>query len=242
METINVLSIGNSFSQDAQHYLHNIAKFEGVNIQSLNLNKGGCSLEQHFRNVMGDRKDYDLDANGEIIYLKARTKDVILSRKWDYITIQQASRVSFIQDEYFPYINELVAYIRKLCPKTKILIHQTWGYADDSERLKEFGFENYDEMFSKVKECYQIAAETVNADGIIPSGEALQKALKLGIKKVHRDKAHASMGVGRFIIALTWYKFITGNSIDNIKFNLFDEEITDEEFKIAIEAVNEVVK
>ncbi len=33
-----------------------------------------------------------------------------------------------------------------------------------------------------------------------------------------------------------------GNSIDDIKFNLFDEEVTDKEFKIAIKAVNEVVK
>ncbi|MBR2885254.1 MAG: DUF4886 domain-containing protein [Clostridia bacterium] len=242
MEAINVLSIGNSFSEDAQRYLHSIAKFEGVDIQTANLNRGGCPLERHYRNIMGDRDDYELSINGYPTFLRVKAKDVLLSRKWDYITVQQASRASFIQDEYFPYVNELVAYIRNLCPKAKILVHQTWGYADNSEKLKVFGFEKYDEMFAKVKECYGTAAEAVGADGIIPSGEALQKALKLGIEKVHRDNAHASMGVGRFIIALTWYKYITGNSIDDIKFNLFDEEVTDKEFKIAIKAVNEVVK
>ena len=242
MATINVLSIGNSFSCDAQRYLHNIAKCEGVDLQTVNLFRGGCPLERHYRNIMGDREDYDLQVNGEDTFFRVTAKEALLSRKWDYITIQQASRVSFIEDEYFPYITELVAYVRKMCPKAKILVHQTWAYADDSDRLKNVGFEKYDEMFDGVKKCYSFAAESINADGIIPGGEALQAALKLGIEKVHRDTAHASLGVGRFILALTWYKCITKNSIDNIKFNMFDEEVTDKEYEIAIKAVNEVVK
>lgn len=242
MGTINVLSIGNSFSEDAQRYLHDIARHEGVDLQTINLFRGGCPLERHYRNIMGNRDDYDLQMNGEKTFFKATAMDALLSRNWDYITIQQASRVSFEQDEYFPYITELVAYVRKMCPKAKILIHQTWGYASDSERVKNMGFENYDDMFKNVKKCYDFAAEAVNADGIIPCGEALQKALHLGIEKVHRDAGHASFGVGRFILALTWYKYITKNSIDNIKFSLFDEEVTDEQYQIAIKAVNEVVK
>lgn len=242
MGTINVLSIGNSFSQDAQRYLHDIAKHEGVDLQTVNLFRGGCPLERHYRNIMGNREDYDLQINGEQAFFRVTAKDALLSRKWDYITIQQASRDSFNQDEYFPYITELVEYVRKMCPKAKILVHQTWAYADDSDRLKNVGFEKYDEMFEGVKKCYGFAAEAINADGIIPCGEALQMALKMGIEKVHRDTAHASMGVGRFILALTWYKYITKNSIDNINFTLFDEDVTDEEYKIAIEAVNETVK
>ena len=34
---INILSIGNSFSEDAQRYLHYIAKSEGEDIQNYNL-------------------------------------------------------------------------------------------------------------------------------------------------------------------------------------------------------------
>lgn len=242
MKQIKVLSIGNSFSQDAQRYLHDIAKHEGVDMQTVNLFRGGCPLERHYRNMMGDRPDYDLQLNGYDAAFKVTIKDALLSRNWDYITIQQASRVSFEEEEYYPYATELIAYVRKMCPKAKVLVHQTWAYADDSDRLKNVGFEKYDEMFDGVKKCYYSLAEAIGADGVIPCGEALQAALKKGAPKVHRDTAHASMGIGRFILALTWYKYITKNSIDNVKFNLFDEEVTDEEYKIAIEAVNEVVK
>lgn len=62
--SINILSIGNSFSQDAQRYIHYLAKSEGEDIQTANLFIGGCPLERHFRNMMGDKKEYDLEING----------------------------------------------------------------------------------------------------------------------------------------------------------------------------------
>ena len=37
MKTINILSIGNSFSQDAQRYIHDLARSEGVSIETANL-------------------------------------------------------------------------------------------------------------------------------------------------------------------------------------------------------------
>lgn len=51
-----ILSIGNSFSQDAQRYLHELAKSEGMDLQTVNLYIGGCSLERHFRNLKGDKR------------------------------------------------------------------------------------------------------------------------------------------------------------------------------------------
>ena len=41
---MNILSIGNSFSQDAQRYLHDIAKADGVVLSAFNLYIGGCPL------------------------------------------------------------------------------------------------------------------------------------------------------------------------------------------------------
>ena len=98
-----------------------------------------------------------------------------------------------------------------------MLIHQTWGYETGSERAEKFGFRTYDEMFEKVKACYEKAAEAITADGIIPCGEALQYALHHGVEKVHRDTFHAGLGLGRFILALVWYGYITGNDVRNIK-------------------------
>ena len=41
---MDILSLGNSFSQDAQRYLHGIAKAGGASIESFNLCIGGCPL------------------------------------------------------------------------------------------------------------------------------------------------------------------------------------------------------
>lgn len=237
--SINILSIGNSFSQDAHRYLHYLAKSEGEDIQSVNLYIGGCPLERHFRNMMGDKREYDLEINGNSTAFKMSIEEALLARSWDYVTLQQASHLSYNFESYVPYINELAEYVRMLCPKAKILIHQTWAYETGSERIKKYGFETYEEMFAQVKDSYDKAAKEIEADGIIPCGTVLQNALENGMEKVHRDTYHASFGAGRFMLALTWYKYLTGNSIDNVTFNMFDEEVMEEEYRIAIKSVNE---
>lgn len=239
---ISILSIGNSFSQDAQRYIHYLAKSEGVDIQTTNLVIGGCSLERHFRNIMGDKKEYVLGINGTETGFFTTVKEALLTKDWDYVTIQQASHFSFDYETYQPYASVLVDYIKKYCPKAKILVHQTWGYETGSERALKFGFETYEQMFAKIKESYANLAKDIGADGIIPDGEVLGTAQKLGMEKVHRDGFHAGFGAGRFMLALTWYKYLTGNSIDNVTFNMFDEPVSDAEYRIAIAAVNEVLK
>lgn len=242
MKTIHILSIGNSFSQDAQRYVHDLARSEGCSIETANLNLGGCPLELHYRNMQGDKKVYSLDINGHSVYGFATSiKEALLARAWDYVTIQQASHFSYQEDSYQPYAAELVKYIRTMCPKAKVLLHQTWGYETASQRCLDHGFNSYEEMFAEVKRCYAKVAEEIHADGLIPSGEALGCALQTGIAKVHRDTFHASYGIGRLIIALTWYGYLTGNNIDFVKFMDLDEEVTDEEYEIAKMAVKMVL-
>ena len=49
---MKILSIGNSFSEDAQRYLHQIANANGDDIFCANLYIGGCSLERHYNNII----------------------------------------------------------------------------------------------------------------------------------------------------------------------------------------------
>ena len=62
---MNILSIGNSFSEDATRYLHQIALFDNVEINTVNLYIGGCSLERHYRNILSEERVYELQYNGE---------------------------------------------------------------------------------------------------------------------------------------------------------------------------------
>ena len=62
------------------------------------------------------------------------------------------------------------------------------------------------------------------------------------IGKVHRDGLHARLGVGRYLLALTWYKTLTGKDITTNNFNYLDEPITEEERKAVIQVVNSIIK
>lgn len=243
MKTIQVLSIGNSFSQNAQKYLHDLARSEGVQIETVNLMIGGCSLATHFRNMMGDRREYTLEVNGHhVLGFKTSIKEALTARDWDYVTLQQASAFSYQEYTYYPYINKLAECVREICPKAKILIHQTWGYETDSERIKKQGFQNFDEMFTEIKKCYDKAGAEIQADGILPSGTAFRYALQHGIQKIHGDTLHANPGVGCFILALVWYHYLTENDIRKVSFNSFEAEVTDEEYKAAIDAATYAVR
>ena len=242
---INVLSIGNSFSEDAQRYLHELAKSEGEDIQTVNLMISSCNLARHYRNMVGEKKDYQLQANGQaVLGFMTDLKEALTARDWDYITLQQASNYSFKWDSYVPYLEGLAAYCRQMCPGARILLHQTWGYETGSTIMERYGsgFANYDEMFAQVKATYEKAAEVIAADGIIPDGAALQYALHHGLEKIHRDSVHVDPGVGRFILALVWYRYLTGKDISQVKFSAFDVEVSEEAYRIALEAASFAVK
>ena len=49
---MKILSIGNGFSQDAQKYLHALARHNGVRAKAVNLYIGGCSLRTHYLNML----------------------------------------------------------------------------------------------------------------------------------------------------------------------------------------------
>lgn len=58
-KTLKVLAIGNSFSVDGMEYLWQIAKSGGVKKVVLgNLYIGGCSLDQHYGNIIGETASY----------------------------------------------------------------------------------------------------------------------------------------------------------------------------------------
>ena len=171
---MKILSIGNSFSQDAQRYLHRLAKADGVDLKSVNLMVGGCSLRTHYLNMLDDAAAYGFEFNGETTGIRVSIRQALVSDDWDYITLQQASPFSTKEETYFPYVEELAKYVKKYCPNAKILIHQTWAYEEGSEKLKKLGYESTEEMFNLIRSSYAKAALSISADGIIPCGEVMQ--------------------------------------------------------------------
>ena len=240
---MQILAIGNSFSQDATRYLHKIARHAGEKLTVVNVYIGGCSLATHYRNMLSEERVYELQVNGEATGFKVSLKEALLNREWDVVTLQQASHYSTKYETYQPYLNALCAYVEKLCPLAKRVIHQTWSYERDSERLTvRMGYAEPAQMTADIVRAYARAAEEIGADAIIPSGELFEKMLANGIEKVHRDTFHARYGVGRYALALLWYGVLCGKDVSTDDFDDLDEPVSEAEREIILRSVCEILK
>jgi len=240
---MKVLAIGGSFSQDAMRYLHQLAAADNEDLTAVNLYNGGCTLRQHYINMLTDSRNYVLQYNGESTGFFTSIKDALVNRKWDYITLQQSSQESFDSSSYQPYLTALAEFVRTYAPKAKLLIHQTWAYEQGSDRLRNVaGYDDQAKMFADVEEAYAKAACEVHADGIIPSGKLFQNLLAAGIEKVHRDTFHASLGLGRYALGLLWYHVLTKKPVKDLSFQDFDVPISADEIAIVKQCVQETVK
>ena len=238
---MNILAIGNSFSQDATTYLHQVAKADGEDITVINLYIGGCSLERHYKNIMADAPEYDLQFNGVSTKVKVSIRQVLISRKWDYIVTQQCSPECTVYGSYQPYLDKLAEYIHFYAPEAELIIQQTWAYERDSERLNTLmGYSDPEFMYRDLKDAYDKAAEAVGAR-LIPCGEAFIRLARRGIVH-HRDTFHASRGLGRYTLALVWYETLLGKPAIGNALREFDEEIDEEGIRAAQECAHEAVE
>ena len=227
---MQILSIGNSFSIDATTYLHDMAKRSGVALETANLYIGGCPLEKHFRNFYSDERAYMLQYNGHATMFKVSIKEALLNRSWDVITLQQASHFSGYPDTYTPYIERLAEEIRTLCPKAKLVLHQTWAYEAFSERVEKVAhFDTHHDMYHAIHDAYEIAAKAIHADGIIPCGDVMYLLAENYDDPVHRDTFHASLGIGRYALAMTWLRYLTGVDVTENDFSDTAEPVSEEQ-------------
>lgn len=231
---MKILSIGNSYSQDGQRYLYAIAKANGQQLLNVNLHIGGCPLRNHYLNMLDDVQAYGYEFRGEETGLLVSIREALKSSDWDYVTLQQASRFSFLPETYTPYLEELRACVARYAPKAKLLLHQTWAYPDDPASLGQTAFPGPEAMFSAVRDAYDWAAARIGAE-LIPSGEAMLQAYRRRPELVYRDPIHASLGFGRYLLGLVWYRKLFGLPEEFRHITEFDVPLSGEERELARE-------
>lgn len=223
-KTIKILSIGNSFSDDATQWLGHILMEMGYDIYLGNLYIGGCSIDTHWDNAQNGEKKYDYRTCqwGSWKSTKQSLEYGIKAQEWDIITVQQVSQNSGMP-ETFGNLQNLLDFInaKKKNPDAKVFWHMTWAYEGDSTHS---GFPNYNSdqmtMYNAIVNAAKEKILTNNAfTGVIPSGTAVQnlRTSYLG-DHITRDGYHLSYDVGRYTAALTWAKYLTGESIDAVKY------------------------
>lgn len=210
---MKILSIGNSFSQDSTALLQLLTD----KITARNLYIGGCSLDMHAANTENDAAKYELQENGEKMQnALVGVKEALISDKWDYITVQQVSGRSGVYESFYPYLGELLDYVRKYSD-AEIVLHETWSYEIGSGH-PDFAIYNSDreQMAQAIKETYEKVSAKENLR-IIRVGEAVQNLrakpsfdYKNGGLSLTRDGFHLSLSYGRLLAASVWCKFFTG--------------------------------
>ena len=222
MKQIRILAIGNSFSEDATHYLHQIAKADKIDTKVVNLYIGGCSLETHCNNINADAKLYLYQRDGKATEKYVSIKDALEEEDWDFVITQQSSPDSGLKKTYYPYIHQLFEYIKQYAPKAEVLLHQTWAYEINSTH-DCFGryHHNQLEMYQALHEAYNEAAAELEVR-IIPCGDVIQLVRTKvpfiygqGGMSLCRDSYHMNYIYGRYLLAATWYEVIFKRSIMN---------------------------
>lgn len=246
-DTLKVLAIGNSFSEDAiEQHLSPLVRAEGVKAIICNMYIGGCSIERHVKNLRGDIPDYryrKFDADGKMTEAWGYTLEKVLAEEeWDYISLQQVSQDSGMPESY-ALLPELVEFVKARVPEDAVIMfHQTWAYAPGSNHG---GFVNYDrdqmKMYEAIVRTVSQEAPKVGIDLIIPSGTAVQNARTSALgPDLTRDGFHLSFTHGRYIAACTWLEAVFGVNPEGNTY--CPEGMTVEECRLAQKAAHKAVR
>ena len=193
-ETLKVLAIGNSFTEDPCAYLEAIAKEEGVSISVDKATIGGSRISNHWKAWQNNEKAYAVyDASWN--KTDVTINDFLDNNTYDIITFQQLSQWSGIYDSYIDDgADEALKYLREKQPTAEIVFQLTWAYEKNSDHS---GFSKYsndqEKMYNAIvdavtKYCEHAATLTtddgapISLDGkplrYIPTGIAFQNARK----------------------------------------------------------------
>lgn len=221
---MRVLSIGNSFSVDAQRWLNEIFESAGEEVFLGNLYIGGCPLHKHSANIESEAVAYDYYINNECVGLSS-VRTALSDGKWDYVTLQQASGLSGLWESYEPHLQNICRYVRTLQPEASILIHETWAYEASSSHAHFAYYEGKRTLMEKrVYECYQKAADELKVK-MLPVGEAVRLARENAVfdperggEALSRDGFHLSWTAGRYLAGLVWYECLTGKDAREIRY------------------------
>ena len=261
--TLRVLSIGNSFSIDANLILPQVVVDAGVPRDNFVLYAtiyAGASLEYWDNIYTTDTPlPYVHYMGGKLLRLEDKEwtlRTLLQSQPWDVVVIQQASALSTNHKSFQPYMNRMIEYIRQDCPNKHVRIgwQLTWSYPQTATSGPV-----YEEGWRKIAMIANQKCHDAGIDFIIPSGTAIQNArtTELGENSngITRDGLHLSFGVGVYIAAMTWYESIFrpiyGKSIIGVPVSkaIKDcdrgkegfQEITDENYLICQQCVKEAV-
>jgi hypothetical protein len=172
--------VGNSFAWNSIEFVPQLAQSAGRKITIFPANLSNCSLEQHVQYLEAFEANASDPAGRPYIdfnspdHRKISLPEILQSDKWDYVTIQQASGLSFQPESYTPYAGKLIGYIHKYAPQARILVLETWAYRQDHPMFAQ-GTLDQEKMYQGLHSAYYGLANQFGLR-LVPIGDAFQLA------------------------------------------------------------------
>lgn len=211
---MKILTIGNSFGQDAHRWLHDIGEAAGADVFTVGLFIGGCSLERHWNNMKSGEVCYMYEVNGHSTERQVSLIEGLHAEQWDIITLQQVSGLSGRPQSYVPYLTDLADFVRRECPGAKLYLQQTWAYEKHSDFVHYHN--DQQEMYRRLTDAYEMASRLIDAP-VIPVGQVIQYLREqeplFADLSLTRDGFHLSWNYGRFAAGATWFAALCGGDI-----------------------------
>ena len=176
----NILIIGNSLSRDAFSYVPGIINeicpnlSLGVDILYI----GGVGLNSHWNYISNDIDDYILDDyDSENKHWRSIPQtigaDVINSKKWDLVVLQEGSITARNFENTHKNIDILGNYMRGIHPGIKIAYMMVPAQPRGSSYLGNY---SSDEVWSLLASTAEELRNNHDVDYLIPCGTAIQNA------------------------------------------------------------------
>ena len=249
MKSLKILFVGNSFAVDTMEHAPEIALDLGVeSLKFGTLYIGGCPIELHYENAVGDLPAYTYYTNegeGWDKQEEVRISDAIKSDDWDWIAIQHGTkgRSRYTSPECYEKLTPLIEHIKNLAPShTKIAFNLTWMGESTRQHHEILSYGgNVALMREKLVEVTrEMVLKNPLVDLLVPTGTAIENARTSRIGLLTRDCYHLSMDKGRYIAALTFIGSVTGLSVDQIVWcpNGVDEYAR----QVAVESANNAIQ
>ena len=249
-EPLRILDIGNSYTEDATHYIPSIAAAAGAKTgYSLYKAVRGSASYKTWVNAYNDRdkSGYYLvrsygDTISEVGTGKAVAGDGSLFRtalengKWDIILIHQLSSYANNFDPWggtdaAGYLKELITIIRETNPQATIgflLIHSyRSSYGNNVEKSSLKRWENIATATKKLKLNYGI-------DFVIPYGTAAQNLRATYLNDSYEfstDGTHLASGLGDYVAACCYWEMLFAPRFGSVLGNRYRLTVLDESTK-----------
>ncbi len=224
-QSLRILGIGNSFTDDGTEYLPQLLEAAGVkNVVLGRLYIGGCSLERHCKEYADSvgryRYSKSTDNQWKVVSKETTIQYGLEDEPWDIVVLQQSSGVSGIYASYKPWLEKLIDIVRKHCSNAKasIVWQQTWAYARTSnhQEFPKYGC-NQKQMYQSILYANRKMMEESIIGYLIPSGTTIQLLRQSNLcdsQDLTRDGFHLSLLHGRYAAACTWFQALLGPTMN----------------------------